>query len=55
MTEILILSKTHMGESMCCVGGITTSGRYVRLLDSHGKNQPENTDFEPRQIWNIAF
>jgi hypothetical protein len=53
--ENLILSKTHMKEGKCCVGAITTSGRYVRLLTSHGENQAEDTELAPRQIWDITF
>ena len=52
--DVLILSKTHM-NGKCCIGGITTTGRYVRLLNSLGENQPENTDFKPRQVYTIEF
>ena len=52
---VLILSKTHMNNGQACVGGITLDGRYVRLLDINGNNQPENTDFEPKQAWEIKF
>ncbi|RYC51756.1 hypothetical protein DN53_13090 [Flagellimonas olearia] len=38
-----------------CVGGMTMDGRYVRLLDSNGDNQPEDTDLEPMQAWDIKF
>ena len=54
MTTVLILSKTHMNNGSC-VGGITFEGRYVRLLDENGNNQPVNTDFSPKQVWNIEF
>jgi hypothetical protein len=53
--DILILSKTHMNGGRCCVGGITGTGRYVRLLTSNEENQPENTELSPRQVWNIEF
>ncbi len=53
--DVLILSKTHMNGGKCCVGGITGNGRYVRLLTRLGENQPENTDFAPRQVWKIEF
>lgn len=52
---VLILSKTHMNNGQACVGGITLDGRYVRLLDINGNNQPENTDLEPKQAWEIKF
>lgn len=52
--DVLILSKTHMnGKS--CVGGITGTGRYVRLLDENGNNQPEDTELQPRHVWKIKF
>jgi hypothetical protein len=52
--KILILSKTRMhGNS--CIGGITTNGKYVRLLTSSGNNQPENTEFNMKQIWEITY
>lgn len=53
--KVLILSKTHMSNDKCCVGGITHDGQPVRLLTSQGENQPENTDFKPKQIWEIEF
>lgn len=52
---VLILSKTHMNNGQACVGGITLDGRYVRLLDVYGNNQPEDTDLEPKQAWEIKF
>ncbi|MGV8093150.1 MAG: hypothetical protein AB2L24_14930 [Mangrovibacterium sp.] len=51
---VLILSKTQM-DNQVCVGGLTLKGRYVRLLDENGNNQPEDTDIEPRQAWEIEF
>lgn len=53
--DVLILSKTHMNNGKCCIGGITGSGRYVRLLTPTGENQSENTDLNPRQVWEIEF
>lgn len=52
---VLILSKTQMNNNQVCVGGLTLQGRYVRLLDEQGNNQPENTDLEPKQAWEIEF
>ena len=52
---VLILSKTHMNNGQACVGGITLEGRYVRLLDENCNNQPENTNLEPKQAWEIEF
>jgi len=42
-------------KNAACVGGITTSGKYVRLLNPGGNNQPKNTDFEVRQFWDIEY
>lgn len=53
--DVLILSKTRMNNDQVCVGGLTLSGRYVRLLDEHGNNQPEDTDLAPKQGWEIEF
>lgn len=55
MTDVLILSKTHMKNGKCCVGGITATGRYVRLLNSKGENQCETTSLTPRQVYSISF
>ncbi|MBU1370074.1 MAG: hypothetical protein KJ578_10355 [Bacteroidetes bacterium] len=52
---VLILSKTQMNHNQVCVGGLTLKGRYVRLLDENGNNQHENTDFAPKQAWEIEF
>lgn len=52
---VLILSKTKMNHNQVCIGGLTLNGRYVRLIDEHGNNQPENTDLAPRQVWEIEF
>jgi len=54
--DVLILSKTHMSEGICCIGGMVIgSGRYVRLLTPAGSNQPENTDLKIRQVWEVEF
>lgn len=52
---VLILSKTNMNNGQVCVGGITLQGRYVRLLDSNGSNQPGDTDLAPKQAWEIEY
>lgn len=52
---VIVLSKTQMNNNQVCVGGLTLKGRYVRLLDEDGHNQPENTDLEPKQAWEIEF
>ncbi|MDR0988952.1 MAG: hypothetical protein LBM06_05775 [Prevotellaceae bacterium] len=52
--NVLILSKTQM-ENGVCVGGLTDGGRYVRLLDNGGSNQPKDTSLAPLQIWEIDY
>jgi hypothetical protein len=52
---VLILSKTNMNNGQVCVGGITLQGRYVRLLDLNGSNQPGDTDLAPKQAWEIEY
>lgn len=52
---VLILSKTNMNNGQVCVGGITLQGRYVRLLDPNGSNQPGDTDLAPKQAWEIEY
>lgn len=52
--EVIIVSKTHMSNA-ACVGGLATNGRYVRLLDENGHNQPIDTDFDIRQVWSIEY
>jgi hypothetical protein len=53
--DILIVAKTKMAHNIC-VGGILLRGkRFVRLLDAFGNNQPVDTDFEIRDIWDIDF
>lgn len=53
--DVLIVSKTHMANNACVGGILIQKGRFVRLLDANGNNQPENTDLEIRDIWKIEF
>jgi hypothetical protein len=52
---VLIMSKTQMSNEQVCVGGLTTEGRCVRLLDKNGSNLPQDTDFMPLQVWEIDY
>ena len=52
--NIIIIAKTHM-KNGSCVGALADNGKFLRLLDEDGHNQPINTDFEVRQIWGIEF
>ncbi|MBA7518862.1 hypothetical protein ES705_10936 [subsurface metagenome] len=54
MTQIIIVSKTHMSNA-ACIGALAINGRFLRLLDEDGYNQPTDTDFEVRQVWKIEF
>lgn len=52
--DVIIVSKTHMSNAVC-VGALASNGRFIRLLDENGHNQPTNTNFEVRQVWSIQF
>lgn len=52
--DVIIVSKTHM-TTAACVGAISTNGKYLRLLNDGGYNQPIDTEFEVRQVWDIEF
>lgn len=53
--RVLILSKTHMNGQVCVGGILTKNGKYVRVLDKDGHNQPEDTSLNVGQIWEIDF
>lgn len=50
--DVIILSKTKM-RSNVCVGAISGSGRYLRLLTSNGENQPVDTKFNVCDVYTI--
>lgn len=52
--DVIIVSKTHM-YSAACVGGVLANGKFVRILDEKGYNQPENTDYEIGDVWSIEY
>ena len=52
--DVIIVSKTHM-TSAACIGALATNGKYIRLLNDGGYNQPIDTEFEIRQVWDIEF
>lgn len=54
MQQIIIVSKTHM-TSAACIGALATNGKYIRLLNEGGCNQPVDTEFEVRQVWEVEF
>ncbi len=51
----LILSKTQMNNGQVCMGGLTWSGRHIRLFDKQENYLPRSVDLAPRQIWEIEF
>ena len=53
--KVLILSKTHMQLGRCCIGGISETGEYVRLLTEGSENQQETTELLPCQVWEIDY
>ena len=52
--HVLIVSKTQMSNAIC-VGAITEHGRSVRLLTDSGYNQPLDTDYEIKEVWEITY
>lgn len=42
-------------SNAACVGALATNGKFVRLLDVNGFNQPIDTDFKVRQVWSIEY
>ncbi len=53
--KVLVLSKTRMQPGRCCIGGISETGEYVRLLTENGENQQETTELLPSQVWEIDY
>lgn len=55
MSEVIIVSKTKMQNNHVCIGGITSEGVFLRLLDENGNNHLNTVDFEIGQVWDINF
>jgi hypothetical protein len=53
--EVLILSKTHFGNSVCVGGVVLKSKQYVRLLNPGGWYQYADTKFNIGDVWDIEF
>lgn len=53
--KIIIVSKTKMASNECVGGIVIETGKFVRLLDQSGSNQPIDCDFEIGEIWDIEF
>lgn len=53
--NVLIVARTQM-QHACCVGGYCLdTKKNVRLLNRHGRNQPNDTPFEVGQVWELRF
>lgn len=52
--DVIIVAKTHMANAIC-VGEILANGRFVRILDSDGHNQPQDTHLEVGDVYDISF
>jgi hypothetical protein len=58
MSEVLIVSRTHMGKSSgnVCIGGYDiATKRNVRLLTCTGSNQPGTAPFQIGEKWDITY
>lgn len=53
--EVLIVSKTHMKTAACVGGLVLDSNENVRLLNTGGRNQPIDTEFDVGDVWDIEF
>ena len=55
--KVLILSKTHIGNSACIGGIMIDTFQYVRLMAGTKPRlyQPSNTSFNVGNIWDIEF
>jgi hypothetical protein len=53
--EVLIVSKTQMKSAVCVGGLLLDYDANIRLLNPGNRNQPEDTDFEIGQIWDLRF
>lgn len=54
MTQVLVISKTHM-RSEYCIGGVFTDGRFVRLLKSDGRNQDDEAFYRIGTWYDIEY
>lgn len=53
--EVLIVSKTKLGDNFCMGGIELETNKYIRLLDVHGKYQPPNTPYRVGQVWDLDY
>jgi hypothetical protein len=55
MVEVIIVSKTKMQNNHVCIGGVTSKGIFIRLLDENGYNHLDTIGFQIGEVWNIDF
>jgi hypothetical protein len=56
MTNVLIVSKTHMHNNTACIGGLDLdTHKSLRLLTGDRANHPSNTNLDVGQIWDITY
>lgn len=56
MVKVLIVGRTKMGTSPYrCIGGLTETGRSIRLLDRNGHHWNASTVFQVGQVWDLEF
>lgn len=54
--DIIIVSKTRMGEGKVCVGALdVTNNRNIRLLTEAAQQQPENTEFAVGKTYRATY
>jgi len=53
--EVLIVSKTKLGENFCMGGIELHTNKFIRLLDFYGRYQPFNTPFRIGQVWDMTY
>lgn len=54
-TDVLIVGKTKLNKGEVCIGGVSGSGKFLRLINPDGSNQPSNTIIDLRDIWRIDY
>jgi hypothetical protein len=53
--KVLIAGRTKMHGSSRCIGGITESGKSVRLIQARGRNWDSSAPFKIGELWEIDF
>ena len=53
--KVLIVSRTRMGETVRCIGGLASDGTSVRLLTPSGKNHDTSSPLLVGQLWDLTY